>query len=115
VKAIAAFSAALIAVVGALTLLFGIAFRSALDHRAIYGAALVAVVVQLFSFGVARLTATSNYLAGWVMGILLRFVALVAFAFVAVKGMGLPAPAALLSLATFLFVSTLLESKFIAL
>jgi hypothetical protein len=109
------FGAVVAAMVVGLGLLLAIPFGAAADRTAIEAAAGVAFVVQLFAFTVARLTAKSNYLAGWVTGIALRFVALITFAFVAVKGMALPAPAALISLATFLFTSTLIEPKFLTL
>ena len=54
-------------------------------------------------------------LSGWIIGVALRFVTLIAYAFVAVKVLGMPAPAALISLVTFLFISTLVEPKLLTL
>jgi len=115
VKAIVVFGAAVAATILGLGFVLTLAFRTPEDRTAIAASGAVALVVQLFAFTVARLTAKSNYLAGWVIGVALRFVALIAFAFVAVKGLALPAPAALISLATFLFISTLLEQKLLTL
>ena len=92
-------------------LLFAVLFSSPAERRAIEVSGAVALVVQLFGFAIARSVSTQNFMAGWVIGIALRFVTLVAYAFVAVKMLGLPAPAALLSLVTFFFISTLVEPK----
>ena len=75
----------------------------------------VAVVVQLFGFAILRATAKEKFLAGWLIGIALRFAAVIAFAVVGVNALGMPAPAALISLVTFLFTSTLVEPKFLTL
>ena len=92
-------------------LLFAIPFSSPAERRAIEVSGVVAIVVQLFGFAIARSTSTQNFMTGWFIGIALRFVTLIAYAFVAVKMLGLPAPAALLSLVTFFFISTLVEPK----
>jgi hypothetical protein len=60
---------------------------------------------------IARVVSGSNFFAGWITGVALRFVALIVYAYVGVKLIGMPAAAALISLATFLFVSTLVEPK----
>jgi hypothetical protein len=96
-------------------LLLAIPFSSDGDRRAIEVSAAVAVVVQLFAFAIARLASQRNYLAGWITGAALRFVTLVVYGIVAVKVLAMPAPAALLSLVTFLFISTLVEPKFLTL
>jgi hypothetical protein len=115
VKAALLFGVAVAVLVCGLGFLLAIPFNAPADRTAIEASAGVAFVVQLFAFAIARLAAKSSYLAGWVIGVALRFAALIVFAFVAVKGMALPAPAALISLATFLFSSTLVESKFLTL
>jgi hypothetical protein len=51
--------------------------------------------------------------AAWGAGALLRFVALVVYALVAVKVVGLPSLPALLSLFVFFFLSMLLEPLFL--
>jgi hypothetical protein len=47
--------------------------------------------------------------AGWGMGMLIRFIVLAIYAFLSSRVLGLPVAAALVSLAAFFFVSTLLE------
>jgi hypothetical protein len=74
----------------------------------------VAFVVQVAAFLVVReMGRRKNVMAGWGIGIALRFGALVIFALVAVPRLGLPLSASLLGLATFLFVSTLIEPLFL--
>jgi hypothetical protein len=110
-KAMVVFLGVVGLIVAAVGLLFAIPFSSPPERRAIEVSGIVAIVVQLFGFAVARSVSTQNFMTGWVIGIALRFVTLVAYAFVAVKMLGLPAPAALLSLVTFFFISTLVEPK----
>ena len=52
-------------------------------------------------------------MAGWGIGIALRFAALMLFGLVAVPWLGLPLSASLLALATFLFITTLIEPLFL--
>ncbi|HEV7766777.1 MAG TPA: hypothetical protein VGQ76_17385, partial [Thermoanaerobaculia bacterium] len=86
-----------------------IAFPTALDRHAIVVSAGIAYVVQLLSFVIARSWATTNVVAGWGLGMLLRFGVLALYALVFAKALGLPLTSALVSLAAFFFVSTLLE------
>ena len=65
--------------------LLAIPFSASAERRAIETSAVIAVVVQLFAFVIARMVSAPNFMAGWVIGIALRFVALVAYAFVGVK------------------------------
>ena len=99
-------SAALIAATGWLLTL---AFPTASDRHAMIVSALVAYVVQLLAFAVARAWAATNVVAGWGMGMLIRFIVLAIYAFLSSRVLGLPVAAALVSLAAFFFVSTLLE------
>ena len=92
-------------------LLLAIPFCVAGERQAIESSAVVAVVVQLFAFAIARSVSTQNFMAGWVIGVALRFVTLVAYAFVAVKVLGMPAPAALHQSRDVFFMSTLVEPK----
>ena len=110
-KAMALFSAAVVVIVLVAGFLLAIQLASAGDHRAIEASAVVALVVQVFGFAIVRSASARNFMSGWVIGIALRFVALAAYAFVAVKLLGMPAPAALLSLWAFFFISTLVEPK----
>ena len=77
-------------------------------------AAMVAFVVQMISFFIAREFARrQNVMAGWGLGIALRFVVLLLFGFIAVPSLGVPMGSSLLGLATFLFVTTLIEPLFL--
>jgi hypothetical protein len=110
-KAIALFGVVLVLAVAGLGLALAIPFSSPSERRAIEVSAIVAIVVQLFAFTIARLVGTERFLSGWVIGVALRFVTLIVYAIVAVKALAFPAPAALISLVTFLFVSTVVEPK----
>ena len=88
-------------------------FRGAGEQRAILVSAVVALAAQLAAFVVARHAAGDNVIAGWGLGVGLRFIVLGVYAFVVVGALGLPESAALLSLVTFLFVSTLVEPPYL--
>ena len=79
------------------------------DHRAVRVSAAVAFVVQLVAFGIAKAMAKRNVIAGWGVGVLLRFAVLAVYALVIVRVFGLASGAALVSMATFFFLSTLIE------
>ena len=115
VKPVLWFAAAVTVIVLVSGSVLAIPFSSAGDRSAIAASAAVAVVVQLFAFAIARVTAKSSFFAGWTIGIVLRFATLIVYAFVAVKGLAMPAPAALISLVMFLFLTTLVEPKLLAL
>lgn len=108
-KAVALFAVASAALIVAAAWILGLVFVGPGDHHALRVSAAVAFVVQLFSFSIARLVAHGNVMAGWGLGMLLRLATLVVYAFAIIKAFGLPPSAALMSLATFLFVSTLIE------
>ena len=108
-RAIATFalvSAAIIAVVG---WLLGLVFHSGADARAIWTSAGIAFAVQVVAFGIARAMAAKNLVAGWGIGVLLRFVVLAVYALLVIRPLGLPPTSALVSLAAFFFLSTLVE------
>jgi uncharacterized membrane protein len=73
----------------------------------------LAVGVQVVTFAIARLVARQNVVAGWGLGVLLRFAAVAMWAFLGVKALGLAPSPALLSLVIFFFVSTLIEPLFL--
>lgn len=85
------------------------AFQSVAEVHAIVVSAIIAWVVQLASFTVARSWATTNVIAGWGLGMLIRFFVLAIYALVGVKLLGLAITPALVSLAVFFFISTLAE------
>jgi hypothetical protein len=85
------------------------AYQTAADRHAIVVSAVIAWVVQLISFAIARSWAATNVVAGWGLGMLIRFLVLAMYALFGAKVLGLPLTPALVSLAVFFFVSTLVE------
>lgn len=83
------------------------------ERQSIVISGIAALCIQLAAFSVARWMAKENVIAGWGAGALLRMVALVLYAFIGVRMLGMPSSAATLSLAVFLFASTLVEPLFL--
>lgn len=109
-RATALFAAVTLVVVLAGGALMAMVYPGPEARRAIATSAAIAVVVQLLSFAIVRLAAASNNaFAGWGLGALLRMGILAVYALVIVQALGLAAAPALLSLALFFFVSTLVE------
>lgn len=75
--------------------------------------AIVAAVVQIGAFSLTRALLPSNMVAAWGAGALLRFLALIVYALIAVKVIDMPPLPALLSLFVFFFLSMLLEPLFL--
>ena len=88
-------------------------FSSPAEQRAIVLSAAIAIGVQLAAFALGTFLMPANAIAGWGVGMLLRLVTLVFFGLVVVRGAELPANASLISLATFLFLTTLVEPFFL--
>ena len=108
------FALACAAIIGALWAILVLLFTEDAVRRALGISAGIAFLVQMVAFFIARAFARrKNVIAGWGIGVALRFVALAIFALVAVPRLGLPLAASLLGLATFLFVSTLIEPLFL--
>lgn len=114
-KAVLLFTCALGLIVVVCGMLLAIPFSSGDDRKAIAASAGVAVVVQMFTFAIGRVASQRSFFAAWIAGAALRLVTLIAYALIAVRTLAMPAPAALISLVTFLFVSTLVEPKFLTL
>ena len=108
-KATAIFAVVSLALIAFAGWILGLAFTSPADHRSIWVSAVVAYVVQLITFSVARLSAAGNVMAGWGIGVLIRFLTLAVYALAIVKAYELAPTAALISLAMFFFISTLVE------
>ncbi|WP_337172600.1 hypothetical protein [Gemmatimonas aurantiaca] len=81
--------------------------------RAVQASAWLAVIVQTFTFAIARLVARQQVIAGWGLGVLLRFASVAFWGFLGIKALGLVAGPALLSLVVFYFLSTLVEPLFL--
>lgn len=97
-----------IALLGAI----GWGFTDSAGRQAMVTSAVLAVVVQLLAFTLARKLLPKNLLLGWGLGSALRLVALVLYGVVVAKTGGPLAPA-LLSFAGFLFVTTVFEPVFL--
>lgn len=108
-KKFAIFAIASLALIAGAAWLLTLAFPTAGDRHAMVVSAVLAFVVQLVSFAIARAWAATNVIAGWGLGMLIRFIVLAIYAFLGARVLGLPIAAALVSLAAFFFVSTLLE------
>lgn len=88
-------------------------WTDAAGAQAIQASAWAAVIVQTFTFAIARLVAREQVIAGWGLGVLLRFASVAFWAFLGIKALGLVEGPALLSLVLFYFVSTLVEPLFL--
>ncbi|MCC6319604.1 MAG: hypothetical protein IT361_18185 [Gemmatimonadaceae bacterium] len=82
-------------------------------RRGVLVAAVLALLVQGAAYAVVRGMGRRNVIAGWGVGALLRFAVLVVFALVIVQRFSLPSAPATISLALFLFVTTLVEPLFL--
>jgi|SRR6185437_12589389 hypothetical protein len=102
-------AAAVLIVVAAF--LLGLLFRMPGDERAIRISAVIAFAVQVFAFGIVLVVAGTgtNVFPAWGLGMLLRLAALAVTAFWLVKALGLRPEPALIGMATFFFVTTLIE------
>lgn len=98
-----------IAVIGGISALF----TEGLGRQAILASAVLALVVQLLAFTVARMFRDRHVFVGWGMGSAMRFIALALYAVIVAKLWGAPVMAALLSFAAFLFVTTVIEPLFL--
>jgi hypothetical protein len=82
-------------------------------QQAVWFSAGVALAIQVVGFFFVRILVPANMIAGWGAGMILRFVTLAIHALVGTKVLGYPPAPALLSLAAFFFVSTLVEPVFL--
>ena len=81
--------------------------------RAVWVSAVLALVVQLIAFAIARTLADGgNGIAGWALGAFICFMVLIVYGF-ASRTLGLPLNAALLSLATYFSLTELIEAPFL--
>ena len=85
------------------------------ERRAILISAAIALVLQLLVFVGLRLAPREHVVAAWGVGAIARFAVLLLYAMVMVKALALPQGAALVSLASFLFILTVLEPPFLKL
>ena len=108
-RAIALYGLACVVAIGLAGGVLTAVFSGPGDRTALWCSALVALVVQLVAFAIARLLSDSGRgIAGWGIGALICLAALVIFGLVS-RAVGLPQNAALLSLATYFFLTELIE------
>ena len=108
------FGLACAAMIGAACVIALLLVKDTTSRQALGIAAGIAFAVQMVAFVIARAFARrKNVMAGWGIGIALRFAVLLAFGLFAVPKLGLPMSSSLLGLAMFLFVSTLIEPLFL--
>src|SRR4051812_19434305 len=90
--------------------LLSFAFRGPGDAAAIWTSGIVAIVLQLAAFSLGRVVGGAGSLVARMgLGALLRLLGLVGYALVVIYVLKMPAPAALISLAAFFFLSTVIE------
>jgi hypothetical protein len=99
----------MLGVVLAVGALLSFVFRGPGDVQAIWISGAVAVAVQVTAFSLGRVVGGGSLAARMGLGALIRFVALVTYALVVVFVIRTPATAALISLAAFFFLSTVIE------
>lgn len=100
-------------IIGAAGWVLSLVFPGPDARHAIAVSAVVAFVVQLLAFTIVRLTAEKNVIAGWGVGAVLRFLVFAVYVLVIVKAFGLASTEAMISMAVFLFASTLVEPLFL--
>lgn len=100
--------AVIVVAAGALALAYDGAAR-----QVVLLSAVVAYVLQLLAFAVARLLAAGGHgIAGWGLGAAICLVSLVVYGFVC-RAAGLPSDAGMISLATFFFLTEVIEPPFL--
>jgi hypothetical protein len=108
VRPVSVYTALVLALVAATSLLFAVAYAAPEARVGIAVAAVVAVVLQPAMFVVARRFKGAEFLAGWGIGALACGVALLGVG-MALRAAGLPTDAPMLALATSLFLTELVE------
>jgi len=108
VKGFFLFTVISLGLIGAAAWVLGLYFDAPGEARAIWTTAIVAWVIQLFTFVIAKQSVGTNVIAGWGIGAVLRMVSLGAYALVIVKAFDMP-PTAPLFLFVFFFVTMLAE------
>jgi hypothetical protein len=108
-RALALYGLGCLLVIGLAGAVLAVVWGAPSDRSAVLVSAVVALVVQMVAFVVARLLAASgNGVAGWALGAVICLVVLVIHGFVS-RALGLPSNVALVSLATFFFLTELIE------
>lgn len=108
-KGFGRYAAAMVGVIVVVGALLALAFHGPGEVMAIGISGILALGVQLAAFFIGRLAGAHNLMARMGTGALLRLLTLVVYALLAAKVFMLPLVAALISLAAFFFLSTLIE------
>lgn len=111
--AVTRYAAVMLATIALVGWLLTMALGGAGATSAIGLSAMVAAVVQIAAFAVTKSMIGRNVIAAWGAGSLVRFLALFVYGLLAIEVLGLPPVPALISLAVFFFLSTLLEPLFL--
>lgn len=108
-RAVMMYGLACVVAIGLAGGVFTAVFGTTPERQAVWVSAMVALVVQLVAFALARSMVEGGHgIAGWGLGAVICLVALVVYGF-ASRALGLPSNAALLSLATYFFLTELIE------
>jgi hypothetical protein len=108
-RGLALYALSCVVAIGLAGAVFVAIYPSPAERHAVAVSAAVALVVQMIAFAFARMLASrGNAIAGWASGAVVCFAALLVYGFVS-RTFGLPQNAALLSLATFFFLTELIE------
>jgi hypothetical protein len=108
-RGLALYALACLVAIGLATGVLIVVYGSPAEREAVVVSAVLALVVQVAAFAIARLMAgRGSVIAGWGLGAVICFAALVVYGFVS-RALGLPSNAALVSLATFFFLTELIE------
>ena len=112
-RSFARFGVVSLAVIALIALVMSMVWSDGRSRSAVYASAGLAFVTQMFSFAIARSGAPANMMAGWGLGILLRFVVLVGWGLAAPRAFGFPLMPALVALAACFFVTSVVEPIFL--
>ena len=113
-KAAAWFALATVALMALAYPLLRMGFASSHEADAVRISAIIALGVQLVTFGIARVMSRRNLMLGWGIGSALRLLTLTLYALLVAPALGLPRGAALVSFAVFVFLSMLIEPPMLA-
>ena len=112
-KNFASFLAVTVVVLSAVVFGLTLVIHADLAARSLWISAAAVVVVQAVTFSLMRLMQPTNVMAGYALGFLVRIISLVVFGAYGVKAFGLSLQPALLGMAGFFFISTLIEPFFL--
>lgn len=112
-KRAAAFALVSVVLVGLGSAVLQLVYTDPPGRGALMAAAAVALATQAVAWVILQTMGRRQVIAAWGLGAVLRVLVLVVFALVAPRSLGLPLEPAALSLALFLFLTTLVEPLFL--